>query len=332
MIEISNEQFLQLVKKIVDNHNWPNHPNILKSSLISNICNSEDAFTLFQNVCTYYKQYGKCSEFKMYLGDKQCIKIPQEFLCANNYSNWQKYFKSLELETNKQPFLIYINRAEFFNMKVFQNIKTFMKILFKQAGIPCATIETELFVGQYHKTPGGVHTDPCLNFHFTLEGQKILYIWPNQEFSTFNKIQQKQLHGVEYYLNEEILEQNLKKSQKFEVNAGDIIFFPGKLWHVGESPTFSVCINLAVYFDKIPEQIFLEAIQESLFTNNILPNNFFLTKKVFSEQLIAYQKKALKVLCSRKFKEKINTILLNYCDDFKMKKPLENNEIKGFNQ
>jgi hypothetical protein len=45
-------------------------------------------------------------------------------------------------------------------------------------------LETELFFGWYRRTPGGIHSENCANFHFVVFGEKIIEIWPPNTFKS----------------------------------------------------------------------------------------------------------------------------------------------------
>ena len=97
--------------------------------------------------------------------------------------------------------------------------------------------ELVTFVGNYDKTPFGIHKDELSIFHFVVEGRKRFYFWPSDYFTGQDD---PRLHSDFETLRRDAL--------VLEAEPGDLIFWPASFWHIGESVgglTSTVSIGLA---------------------------------------------------------------------------------------
>ncbi|MGZ3687348.1 MAG: hypothetical protein ACXWP5_06980 [Bdellovibrionota bacterium] len=96
-------------------------------------------------------------------------------------------------------------------------------------------VNAELFIGNYKKTPIGVHRDRCDIFCFLIRGEKSIRTWPAEAISApaYSKM-------MDY-------EDRLPASTLFRGKAGDVIFWPASYWHIGEgSGDFHISISLSI--------------------------------------------------------------------------------------
>jgi 50S ribosomal protein L16 3-hydroxylase len=118
-------------------------------------------------------------------------------------------------------------------------VKNFLNGLFQILGVSLGSVEVELFMGTYSKTPFGVHKDKANIFCFPIEGAKSMRVWPDK---IFKGMAVPPTDYSTYMSNSKLL--------KGEV--GDILTWPSSYWHVGETTSGpSLSLSLAVYNDGL---------------------------------------------------------------------------------
>jgi hypothetical protein len=128
-----------------------------------------------------------------------------------------------------------INHFQGRDALLWQSVRKFLSGLF--AELPAQpSVETVSFLGNYDKTPFGIHKDDVSVFLYVVEGCKRIYFWPRDYFEGLDdprlELDFATLHGDAIAL---------------EAEAGDFIFWPADIWHVGESVSgLSTTISIAL--------------------------------------------------------------------------------------
>jgi 50S ribosomal protein L16 3-hydroxylase len=105
----------------------------------------------------------------------------------------------------------------------YDRIRQFLHGLYEIVGVP-ARAEVDLFMGNYKRTPLGVHRDEAHVFVFVVEGRKQFRLWPKQAFQSISH-----RYGPGPYTK------YMKGSICLTGDPGDILFWPSSYWHVAES-------------------------------------------------------------------------------------------------
>jgi hypothetical protein len=122
--------------------------------------------------------------------------------------------------------------------------------LYRHVGFPNRFSEMGLYLGNYRKTPFGVHVDRCGVFSFPVAGVKKFRLWTS-EYVKKNPGLDRAFEYAKYK----------KDSQLMEVGPGDMTYWPSSAWHIAESDgSFSATWSLGIWVDK-PHR---ESVSESL--------------------------------------------------------------------
>jgi hypothetical protein len=122
-----------------------------------------------------------------------------------------------------------------FDVQIQRRIEQFLRPL-KVAPGPRIKSKTLLFVGDYERTPVGIHKDPHGTFVFVIEGRKRFRTWPSDFFPA-----DKGTGRLRY-------RQFLPDAITLEGAAGDLIYWPSSYWHIGEPlGGFSISLNVGVF-------------------------------------------------------------------------------------
>ncbi|MFZ3231503.1 MAG: cupin domain-containing protein [Pseudobdellovibrio sp.] len=133
-------------------------------------------------------------------------------------------------------------------------LSDFTQGLYQFVGIPNRQSEIGLYLGNYKKTPFGVHVDGCGVFSIPIVGEKRFRIW---EPAYVKKNPDLQL-AFDY-------QSYLKESTLFKLNPGDISYWPSTSWHIAESDgSFSATWSLGIWVDQPYIEILMQTIQPLL--------------------------------------------------------------------
>ena len=120
------------------------------------------------------------------------------------------------------------------------NLADFTADLFAQVGLPNRFAEMGLYLGNYRKTPFGVHEDSCGVFSFPIVGVKKFRIW-EPEFVKKNPKLAQSFSYAKFKADSQVL----------EAHVGDMAYWPSPAWHIAESNgSFSATWSLGVWIDK----------------------------------------------------------------------------------
>lgn len=128
--------------------------------------------------------------------------------------------------------------------------------LYRHVGFPNRFSEMGLYLGNYRKTPFGVHVDNCGVFSFPVAGVKKFRLWTS-EFAQKNPALDR---AFKY-------EKFKKDSLLMEAGPGDMTYWPSSAWHIAESDgSFSATWSLGIWVDKALKDSFSESLKSVLDT------------------------------------------------------------------
>lgn len=126
------------------------------------------------------------------------------------------------------------------NDKKQNRLTEFTQTLYRHVGFPNRFAEMGLYLGNYRKTPFGVHVDGCGVFSFPVAGTKKFRIW-KPEYVQKNP----DLNRAFDY------SKHKKQSLLLTAKPGDMTYWPSSAWHIAESDGhFSATWSLGVWVDK----------------------------------------------------------------------------------
>jgi len=126
--------------------------------------------------------------------------------------------------------------------------------LYKSVGFPNRFTEIGLYLGNYKKTPFGVHVDNCGVFSFPVTGVKKFRLWTS-EFVQKHPSLNRAFNYAKYN----------KFSEVIKIEPGDMSYWPSSAWHIAESTgEFSATWSLGIWVDQKHEQSFSKTLNELL--------------------------------------------------------------------
>lgn len=140
------------------------------------------------------------------------------------------------------------------NSKKQHLLTDFTDELYRNVGFPNRFSEIGLYLGNYKKTPFGVHVDSCGVFSFPVVGKKIFRLWT----SAYAKKNPSLDRAFKY-------DKHKKYSQVLEAQSGDMTYWPSSAWHIAESDgSFSATWSLGVWVDRPHKEVFSDSLKDLL--------------------------------------------------------------------
>ena len=133
-------------------------------------------------------------------------------------------------------------------------LNRFTQDLYQQVGFPNRFAEMGLYLGNYRKTPFGVHIDRCGVFSFPVVGEK--------KFRTWSSDYVKKNPGLEQSFR---YNKHKEQSHLLNVKSGDMSYWPSSAWHIAESNgQFTATWSLGVWVDRTNKEVASEVIMTLL--------------------------------------------------------------------
>ena len=152
------------------------------------------------------------------------------------------------MESQYDDYCLVCDELLLVNHQQHDNLSQFTSQLFAEVGLPNRFAEMGLYLGNYRKTPFGVHEDACGVFSFPVVGKKKFRIWKPSFIGQNPKLAQSFSYA-----------KYKKASQVLEAQTGDMTYWPSSAWHIAESDgSFSATWSLGIWVDKSHNEVVTE--------------------------------------------------------------------------
>ncbi|MEO2217037.1 hypothetical protein ABGV49_08250 [Chromobacterium vaccinii] len=136
---------------------------------------------------------------------------------------------------------IILNSGEKFHHQLSRDVALMLAPLFQKIGLPRDGVQFSIFIGNYDKTPLGIHQDNrgenVIHFHLG-PGAKTMYLWDAELYdrlTTDHGITKRDFPALKPY------------ARVFHFEAGDLFFMPEGTFHIGEQNQLSIGLTVWQY-------------------------------------------------------------------------------------
>jgi hypothetical protein len=137
---------------------------------------------------------------------------------------------------------------------VWRRVRQFLRGLYGVTGLPGEEATMTLFLGNYARTPFGLHRGRSANFMFVVDGLKRIRAWPDEFF-----------RGKPDMTNRLDYEPYNDASVVLDARPGEVIFWPASYWHIGEDAGgLSIAISLALFMEPQPGADLARTIEQAI--------------------------------------------------------------------
>lgn len=250
---MENSKQQQIWNKFSKLH-WEKKPYLFKkfSSPLSEITEKQ-IFSMLVQYSDLCRKNKDSQGFKLYIDGQmqhpedilQILPLKKDKTLAGYHQRMEKLFSDYCLVCDELLQVSHENSTR---------LHDFTKNLYSYVGFPNRFTEIGLYLGNYKKTPFGVHLDSCGVFSFPVVGKKSFRLW-TPEFAKKNPSIDRTMNYSKFN----------KHSLLFEVHPGDMSYWPSSSWHIAESDgSFNATWSLGVWVDKTHQECIEEALKPLL--------------------------------------------------------------------
>ncbi|WP_372794071.1 RNA methylase [Lutibacter sp.] len=141
-----------------------------------------------------------------------------------------------------------------------EKVAAIVRPLLEIAGLPLDGLSFLFFMGNYGFTPFGIHKEATgedgILFHLGPENKQF-YTWDNPKYNTIE-------HNSEVFHN---VSEMLTEGKAYELEPGDAMFIPHYVYHIGNTPKFSLSFVLDYINppkDRFENELIKETAEEEL--------------------------------------------------------------------
>jgi len=172
---------------------------------------------------------------RLFVGDEIYFSRVRRNLPQQSDANFDGYCKRMKQSYKDARFGLVVVDYPSFDAQIRRRVQQFLRPLRKLIKLG-AKSKTLLFIGDYQRTPVGIHKDQHGTFVFVIEGRKRFRTWPGSFFPD------------EKFTRQLSYRKFLGDAITLEGTAGDLIYWPSSYWHIGESiGGFSISLNIGVF-------------------------------------------------------------------------------------
>ncbi|WP_097886771.1 JmjC domain-containing protein [Streptomyces sp. st140] len=160
---------------------------------------------------------------------------PHDYLPELSDGSFDGYEQRMADRLGGQRYALVVHRFHSFSHPLWDRAQRFYAGLWERVGQPTHSAGSTMFHGSYEHSPVGVHQDRFATFMFCVRGTKRMRFWAERPWSD-------PVHTVLDY------QPYLASSFVAEVEPGDLLYWPSRYYHVGEStgdaPATSVNVGI----------------------------------------------------------------------------------------
>jgi len=204
---------------------WGKRAVVFKDSLPQPLLSSEQLFQAMLVAADRLRNRDRRVSMRFYIAGK--MHDIRSYLPREEDGSTVGYSNRVREELKGQDFTLLLADLHLYDHAFWRRVCRFLDDLYPHIGRPdewAGWVDTTLFLGQYRRTPFGVHDGPMDVMTFPVDGTKRFRTW----FADYVR-QNHDLPDSHSY------EQHLPASSIYEAKAGDVMYWPSGLWHIAES-------------------------------------------------------------------------------------------------
>lgn len=231
---------------------WEKRPLVIKHPFALPPVTPEETFAALVKASNQYRAAEWSSSLGFYIEDALLIPDLERYLPARDDRSTAGYAERVTRQLHDRRFGLMVENFHVYDAQIWLRLREFLRGLYEFTGIPGDHNKTGLFLGNYEKTPVGLHEGGSSNFKFVIEGRKRLRVWPGEVFRQKRNI--AHTHDYERFLDQSIV---------LEGEPGDLIYWPSGYWHIGESVdgALAVSLSLALFMNPRPSMDMSQTIE-----------------------------------------------------------------------
>jgi 50S ribosomal protein L16 3-hydroxylase len=229
---------------------WERAPLVMRQPLPEPLATPEQLFAIAVAASERYRRDGRVTgipsdrsgRIRLNIGNAALLTDVEQHLPLIDDGSLRGYAERMHRQFEGQPFELIIHQLQAYDIGLWRRLCRFVHGLNVQVGLPADKTEAVLFLRDHAATSFGIHQDDASVFMFILQGSKRLLAWPHETFQG----KENSFASLDY-------ERHRDTAMVLEGEAGDVIYWPSQLWHVGEAEAgLSASISLGLRLHHSP--------------------------------------------------------------------------------
>ena len=207
-------------------HHWNKSPLLIKQPFAASFTTPAEIFLSLQRASDQFRA-GATGLRVRFLTEDQFLLQGRElgpYLPQSVDQSAADYAERMTHQLKGQRFALIVNEIQIHDAQLWRRTREFLRGLLSR--IPAQILYPGVFLGNYEKTPFGIHRDVYHIFMFVIEGRKTARVWPADYFRD-EEDERLRLHYEGY-------PKLVEDAITLEGEPGDLIYWPIGYWHVGE--------------------------------------------------------------------------------------------------
>ena len=243
-------------KRFATDH-WEKKPASFRSTVTPELVDlgfdAEEVFDLLIQYCERVRETGITDGLKFYIRGQP---VYYSKLLTNLPLRTDRSFNGYDARMRKKydDYCLVCDELLQVSHKSWEKLAAMAHQLYKAVGFPTRFSEIGLYVGNYRKTPFGVHVDGCGVFSWPIVGRKKFRLW-SQDFVETNPALKEAFQYDEFKSGSTIL----------EAKSGDMTYWPSSYWHIAESDgSFQATWSLGIWVDNPLGNVATEVLRKPI--------------------------------------------------------------------
>jgi len=291
---------------------WDRRPARIEKPPIPPIIHKPELFDVLVQQANMYRNGRAPVLFRAYIDDDQYSSRThiESLLPKASDCSLESYAARLEAMSSGKHWALILNEYHRFSELHRVRLLDFSAQVAKTVGTLAGRVMADIYVGNYLRTPFGVHKDEQHVFTWVVHGKKRILAWPFESFSDFPGVNQEHRRDV-FTLPIRSNIPRMEQAMLLEGTEGDLFYWPSTFWHIAISEGQFVATT-AVGF--VWEERALNVISDALltFAKTAYVNRYVQPGKLIGNQNDLYRavRTFSKLLKSSRFDDVVEEILL----------------------
>ena len=235
------------------NRYWEKEPGLFSQLFEKPLISPAEAFDAAVRASDLYRARDDNVAIRFYIEEGEIASDLSKYLPRARDGTLAKYARRISQQISHRRFAFVLGETQIYRLSIWQSPR-FPLRFYTRTDIPLQPASATLFIGDYEKTPFGVHRGTSGNFKFIVDGRKRIRLWPSAHFRNDSR--------GDHFLN---YERDLKASTVFTGCPGDVIYWPSDSWHSGENARgVATSISLALFVEdrlSLRQEVWNEAVR-----------------------------------------------------------------------
>lgn len=214
-------------------HYWEKRPLVITQPFVVPLATPEETFQTLVKATNQYLAGDRSFLLDFYIEYAKLITGVGTYLPVSQDMSVVSYAARVSHQIQGRRFGLVAEDFHIHSAEIWLRIRELFHGLFAFIGIPGEKATSALFLGNYEKTPYGLHVGEAGSFKLVIEGRKRVRVWPPHYFRDKKDV----TPDYERFLDGSIV---------LEGDPGDVFYWPSGFAHVGESVDGGLVMSITV--------------------------------------------------------------------------------------